>query len=246
MFDRPEFEKSKRQFARKMANRSDLKELARELFIQSDQQNYAYQWNWLGVPIIQVPADIVAFQEIIWETKPDLIIETGVAWGGSLVFEASILELIGNGEVIGIDVTIPEKNRKVISAYAFSRRIHLIEGSSTDEAVFEEVKSRIAPDAKVAVVLDSNHTHDHVLAELRLYGPLVTPGQYLVCADTIVEQIPEQEHRPRPWGPGNNPKTALDAYLAETDRFEPDQYTNDKLLVTCSPGGYLRCVNDAA
>ena len=129
----------------------------------------------------------------------------------------------------------------MISAYPFSRRIHLIEGSSTDEAVFEQVKSRIAPDAKVAVVLDSNHTHDHVLAELRLYGPLVTPGQYLICADTIVEHIPEQEHRPRPWGPGNNPKTALDAYLAETDRFEPDQYTNDKLLVTCSPGGYLRC-----
>lgn len=241
MFLRDEFEKSKRESADAMRRDTELMDMAREVFIRSDRHNYAYQWTWLGVPIIQVPSDIIALQEIIWETKPDVIVETGVAWGGSIVFQASILELIGKGEIIGIDITIPEKNRKAMAPYAFSKRINLIEGSSIDDDVFGQVKARISPGSTVMVVLDSNHTHDHVLAELRLYGPLVTSGQYLICADTVVEDIPAQDHRPRPWGPGDNPKTALLAYLTETDRFERDAYMNDKLLLTCSDGGYLRC-----
>ncbi len=219
-----------------------LRDKAIDIFAHADQYNYAYQWTWLGVPMIQLPSDIVALQEVIWETRPDVIVETGVAWGGSIVYQASILELIGKGEVIGIDVTIPENNREAMAAYGFSRRINLIEGSSVDPDIFAEVTGRISPGSSVMVILDSNHTHEHVLAELELYAPLVTPGQYLVCADTVVEDIPPQDHRPRPWGPGNNPKTALLAYLEGTDRFEADTYIHNKLLITCSDGGYLRCI----
>ena len=198
------------------------------------------------MPIIQVPTDIILLQEIIWDIKPDVIVETGIAWGGSILFQASILELIGKGEVIGIDTVLPDKNRRKMAEYRFADRIHLIQGSSVDDCVLAEVKSRIAPGATVMAILDSNHTHDHVLAELRLYGPLVTKGSFLVCTDTIVETAPPQTNQKRPWGPGNNPKTALDAYLAETDRFEPDRFVNAKPLITFSPGGYLRCIKDAA
>lgn len=240
-FDRKAFEEARRKSAAGMAGDAELARLAHDIFVQADAHDYVYQWTWLGVPIIQVPPDVMALQEIIWETKPDVIVETGVAWGGSILFQASILELIGKGEVIGIDTVLPDKNRAKMAEYHFAERIHLIQGSSTDEAVLAQVKARIAPGATVMVVLDSNHTHDHVLAELRLYGPLVTAGSYLLCTDTIVETAPVQPGQKRPWGPGNNPKTALDAYLKETDRFVPDEYINAKLLLTFSPGGFLRC-----
>ncbi len=245
-FDRKAFEEARRESAASMAGDAKLAELSRDIFLRADMHNYVYQWTWLGVPIIQVPPDIMMLQEIIWETKPDVIVETGIAWGGSIIFQASILALIGKGEVIGIDTVLPDKNRKKMAEYGFADRIHLIHGSSTDDAVVAEVKARIAPGATVMVVLDSNHTHDHVLAELRLYGPMVTAGSFLLCTDTIVETAPPQPHQERPWGPGHNPKTALDAYLKETDRFEPDAYVNAKPLITFSPGGFLRCIKDAA
>lgn len=216
--------------------------LSHDFLVAADGHDYAYQWTWLGMPIIQLPPDILAIQEVIWQTKPDVIIETGVAWGGSIVFYASILELIGSGVVIGVDRVLPDGNRSEILKYPFSHRIALYEGSSTDTDIIAAVKSHIDADKDVMVILDSNHTHDHVLAELRAYAPLVTARQYLVVTDTIIETLPGHAHRPRPWGPGNNPKSALDQYMKETDRFEVDTYIDAKLLTTFCPKGYLRCI----
>ncbi len=241
-FDRDEFEKSKRKFAVQQAKDEDLQAKALDLLVHSDKYHYGYQWSWLGMPIIQLPPDILATQEIIWQTQPDVIIETGIAWGGSIVLYASLLELIGKGEVVAVDTVLPQKNIDAIMKYPFSKRIHMYEGSSLSLDVEEKVKSHIETGDKVMLLLDSNHTHEHVLDELQRYAPLVTEGQYLIVSDTIVEHIPAQEHRPRPWGPGNNPKTALRAYLEETDRFEEDVYYNSKLLTTFTPSGYLRCI----
>ncbi|GMQ82800.1 MAG: cephalosporin hydroxylase family protein [Rhodothermia bacterium] len=241
MFDRESFERSKREQAFAQSNDKNLRRISLDFVVESDKYAYGYQWTWLGVPVIQLPQDILITQEIIWNTKPDLIVETGIAWGGSIVLYAAILELIGNGRVIGIDVALPDKNRREIMKYPFSRRITLYEGSSVEPDIVSKVVAEFSRGEKVMVLLDSDHTHDHVLQELRMYAPLVTPGQYLVVSDTVVDDIPIQEHRPRPWSRGNNPKTALNAYLKETDRFEIDDEIDAKLLVSYSPNGYVRC-----
>jgi cephalosporin hydroxylase len=238
--DRLEFEREKREAAARMAADEALAADALALNAAADRHDWSYQWSWLGLPVIQLPPDIVALQEVIWETRPQLVIETGIARGGSLVLYASLLELIGDGEVLGIDIDIRPHNRKAIEEHPLARRIRMIGGSSLDEAVVAEARGAAAEVERVMVVLDSNHTHEHVLAELRAYGRLVTVGQFLVVADTFVEQIPAQEHRPRPWRPGDNPGTALRAWLEEVEGFEPDPFVNAKLLLTASPGGYLR------
>lgn len=241
MDDREDFEKSRRYDATRMSKDPFSSELAAKLFAASDVYGYSYQWNWLGLPIIQLPADMVALQEIIWESTPDVVVELGVARGGSLIFYSSILHLVGKGRVVGVDIDIREHNRGAIVSHPMADRITLIEGSSVDPATSERVRAEIGAQDRVMVVLDSNHTHEHVARELELYAPLVTEGQFLVVADTIVEEIPAQTHRRREWGPGNNPATALAEFLSSTDRFEPDPWINSKLLLTNSPGGYLRC-----
>jgi cephalosporin hydroxylase len=239
--DRAEFEASKREAAARMAADAQLAANALALNVAADRHEWSYQWSWLGLPVIQMPPDIVVLQEIIWETRPQLVIETGIARGGSLVLSASILELLGEGDVLGIDVDIRAHNRAAVEAHPLAHRIRMIEGSSVDEDVVSRAARAAAGVERVMVILDSNHTHEHVLAELRAYAPLVSVGQFLVVADTFVEDIPPQEHRPgRPWGPGDNPATALRAWLAEADGFEPDSFVNAKLLLTASPGGYLR------
>jgi cephalosporin hydroxylase len=240
--DRAEFERKKRQTAARMAADEEVGEKALDLNVAADRHDWSYQWSWLGLPVIQVPPDIVALQEVIWEQRPQLVIETGIARGGSLVLYASILELIGEGEVLGIDVDIRAHNREAIEAHPLAKRIRMLEGSSLDEQVVEQARAAAGEVERVMVVLDSNHTHEHVLGELRAYGPLVTVGQFLLVADTFVEQIPVQEHRPREWAPGNNPATALRHWLEEVEGFEPDPFVNAKLLLTASPGGYLRRV----
>lgn len=222
----------------------ELQQRATRLFADSDMYNYSYQWDWLGLPIIQTPTDIVAIQEILWETQPDIVVELGVARGGSLILYASILELIGSGRVIGVDIDIRPHNRSALEEHPLHARVTLIEGSSLDPDTVEEVKGKLSPTDRVMVVLDSNHTHDHVLRELQLYSPLVTEGQFLVVADTIVEEIPVQGHRPRAWGPGDNSGTALATFLQITGRFRPDARMNSKLLLSSSPGGYLRCIRN--
>jgi cephalosporin hydroxylase len=240
--DRADFEAARREAASRMAADDALAADALAVNVAADRYDWSYQWSWLGLPVIQMPPDIVVLQEIIWETRPQLVIETGIARGGSLALSASILELAGEGQVLGIDVDIRPHNRAAIEAHPLAHRIRMIEGSSVDGAVVAEARRAAAAVERVMVVLDSDHTHEHVLAELRAYAPLVTVGQFLVVADTFVEDIPPQEHRPRAWGPGNNPATALRAWLREADGFEPDPFVNAKLLLTASPGGYLRRV----
>lgn len=238
--DRAQFERERREAAARMAGDQELAKAALEVNFAADEHDWSYQWSWLGLPVIQMPTDIVALQEVIWETRPQLVIETGVARGGSLVLYASILELLGEGEVLGIDIDIRAHNREAIEAHPLAHRIRMVEGSSLDKAVLGEARRTAEAVERVMVVLDSDHTHDHVLAELRAYGPLVTVGQFLVVADTFVEHIPLQEHRRRAWGPGDNPGTALRAWLDEVEGFQPDPFVNAKLLLTASPGGYLR------
>ena len=242
MDDRGAFEDQARSNAARMARDAELHELVVQAFAVSDRYDFSYLWRWLGLPIIQTPDDIVAMQEIIWETRPQVVIETGFARGGSAILYSSILELIGEGRVITVDIDFREHNRRAVEEHPFGGRVDFVEGSSTAPDTMDHVRALVPDGARVMVVLDSNHTHEHVLGELRLYGPLVTEGQFLVVSDTIVEDIPPQVHRPRQWGPGNNPKTALQEYLSETDRFELDQWFNSKVLVTSSRGGYLRRV----
>jgi len=238
--DRKEFEAARRESAERMRADEHLRSLAHELYRDADAHDWPYQWSWLGLPVIQMPPDIVALQEAIWAARPQLVIETGVARGGSLVLSATVLEILGEGEVLGIDVDIRAHNRAAIEAHPLARRITLLEGDSLGEAVTGEARSRAETVERVMVILDSDHSHDHVLGELRAYGPLVTPGQYLVVADTALEEHPAPAHRARSWGTGNSPGSALRAWLAERDDFEVDEFLDAKLLVTASPGGYLR------
>ncbi|MNJ17338.1 MULTISPECIES: cephalosporin hydroxylase family protein [Pseudomonas] len=218
-----------------------LKGLARDFFNESARHNYSYHFSWMGRPIIQLPQDMMAMQELIWNIKPDLVIECGIAHGGSIIYYASLLELQGHGEVLGIDRDIRAHNREAIESHPMFKRIRMIEGSSVDPAVVEQVRA-LASGKKVILVLDSNHTHEHVLAELRLYAPLVSPGSYCVVMDTVVEDMAADAFPDRPWGPGDNPKTAVWAYLEENHDFEIDKQMNDKLLISVAPDGYLRRV----
>jgi cephalosporin hydroxylase len=230
---------------KQMAADKSLTALSRRFFDHASRYKYSYHFEWLGRPIVQFPQDIVAMQEIIWRTKPDLIVETGVAHGGSLVFYASMLELLGgDGRVVGIDVEIRPHNRIAIEGHPLGRRITLIEGSSTDPAVVRQAVEAAQGRSRVLVALDSNHTHDHVLRELELYSPLVTRGSYLVVFDTVVEDMPADFFPDRPWDHGNNPKTAVHEFLLSNDRFRIDKLIEGKLLITTSPDGYLECVKD--
>lgn len=216
-----------------------LRLLSRQWFDASARAKYSYHFEWMGRPIIQYPQDIVAMQELLWRVRPDIVIETGIAHGGSLVFYASMLELIGHGEVLGIDIEIRPHNRAAIESHPMMKRIRMIEGSSIAPEVVAAVR-RAAEGKRALVVLDSNHTHDHVLAELELYAPLVSVGSYCVVMDTVVEDLPPDSFPDRPWGRGNNPKTAVQAYLKTHPEFGIDGVIDDKLLLSVAPSGYLR------
>jgi cephalosporin hydroxylase len=213
-----------------------------KLVERSAPYRYTYNFRWLGRPIIQAPQDIVALQEIVWDTQPEVVVETGIAHGGSLVFYASLLQLLGGDrEVVGVDIDIRAHNREAIESHPLAHRIAMIEGSAIDPATVERVRELVRG-RRTMVVLDSNHTHEHVLRELELYAPLVSEGCYLVVLDTIVERLPKSLYENRPWGPGDNPMTALDAFLATTDAFAIDREYDDKLLFTVAPRGYLKRV----
>jgi len=229
--------------AARMAADAALQKAANELFVRSCEYRYSYNFSWMGRPIIQYPQDMVAMQEIIWSVRPDLVIETGIAHGGSLVYYASLLELLGNdGIVVGIDIDIRQHNREAIEAHPMARRIRMIEGSSIDPGTVAQVAELARHRKRVLVTLDSNHTHDHVLQELLLYSPFVSVGSYLTVFDTVVEDMPKALFPDRPWGPGNNPKTAVREFLGKTDRFVVDKEVENKLLLTVAPDGYLRSV----
>jgi cephalosporin hydroxylase len=240
MFDRDQFEVEKRGWLHKQGESAPMLKAAHEFTEQTHIHRYTYQWTWMGLPIIQMPGDVMAMQEIVSATRPDVIIETGIAWGGSTAFYASLLEMNGRGKVIAVDRVLPSQNRKAIEATPHSSRIHLLEGSSVDGEIASQIKSMIKPGDSVMVVLDSNHTHAHVLEELRLYAPLVGVGNYVVVFDTVIETCKTDPSLDRPWGKGNNPSTAIDAFLAEDGRFARDSDMDAKILASYAPGGYLR------
>ncbi|MFA7172449.1 MAG: cephalosporin hydroxylase family protein [Kiritimatiellia bacterium] len=229
-----------------MGQNEELKISAHNFMAASLAPKYSYNFSWLGRPIIQYPQDIVATQELIWSIQPDLIIETGIAHGGSLILSASLLELNAacggpqDAEVLGLDIDIRAHNKAAIEAHPMYKRISMIEGSSIDPGIVQMVKEKAAGKKSVLVLLDSNHTHDHVLAELESYAPLVTLGSYCVVFDTVVEDIPKKLAGDRPWGPGNNPKTAVWEYLKSHSEFEIDKSIQHKLLITVAPDGYLK------
>lgn len=243
--DALEFEKRNRKYVRKMVADGSLQNLTRRWFEKTSKYEYSYHFTWLGRPIIQFPQDIIAMQEIIWRVKPNLIIETGIAHGGSLIFYASMLELLGgDGQVLGIDIDIREHNRVEIEKHPMFKRITMIQVSSVDESAVQQVYDFAKDKKQVLVALDSNHTHEHVLRELQLYSPLVTKGSYLVVFDTGIEDAPDDLFPDRPWGKGNNPKTAVWEFLKTNERFEIDKEIENKLLITVAPDGYLKCIKD--
>lgn len=222
------------------AKDEEFKALSNAWRVMALEKNYMNNFSWLGRPMIQLPMDAMAMQEIIWAVKPDLIIETGVAHGGSLMLSASILELIGYGEVVGVDIDIRAHNREAIESHPLAKRITLLQGSSIDSDIVAEVRKYAEGKKKILVCLDSNHTHEHVLAELNAYADLVSIGSYCVVFDTFVEDMPDDYvWQDRPWGKGNNPKTAVWEWLKSHDEFVIDKSIEDKLLITSAPDGFL-------
>lgn len=239
----PAFDAGRLASLAEAAENVELQAKAREFLVASVPARYSYNFDWLGLPIIQYPADVVAVQQLLWEVRPAVVVETGVARGGSLVLSASILQLLGgDGIVVGIDIDIRPRNRSAIEAHPLAHRIRLVEGSSVDPNTMRTVVEHIGGRGPVVVLLDSNHTHDHVRAELKLYSPLVTAGSYLVVFDTLIEDMPASHYPDRTWGPGDNPLTALHEFLAGNDRFEIDAVMDARLLVSVARNGYLRCL----
>lgn len=227
---------------------STLAEATRHWMNLANRQKYSYHYEWMGRPIIQYPQDILAMQELVWEVQPDLIIETGIAHGGSLIFLASMLELNAacggpkDARIVGIDIDIREHNRQAIEAHPMSRRIDMVQGSSIAPAIVEQVRAMAQGKQRVLVSLDSNHTHEHVLAELEAYASLVSPGSYCVVFDTVIEDMPADMFPDRNWGPGDNPKTAVHAFVRDHPEFVIDRAIQDKLLITVAPDGFLKRV----
>lgn len=234
----------------------DLQALSRIWVREISPHKWAYNFSWMGRPAIQFPNDAWAMQELIWKVRPDLIIETGIAHGGSLMFSASMLALLdmcdaiesgqtldpkaSKRKVLGVDIDIRPHNRTAIEEHPMASRIQMIQGSSIAQETIDQVREVASGYSRILVCLDSNHTHDHVLAELRAYAPLTSVDSYCVVFDTIVEDMPKALFPDRPWGPGDNPKTAVWAYLKEASNFEIDKSIDHKLLISVAPDGYLR------
>lgn len=225
---------------------AELGKSSREWMNRSLSSRYSYHFEWMGRPIIQYPQDMVAMQEIIWRVQPDLILEAGIAHGGSLIFSAAMLELNAacggpaDARVLGVDIDIRSHNREAIEAHPMSRRIDMIQASSIESDTIAQVHAAVAGRRNILVSLDSNHTHDHVLAELEAYAPLTAVGSYCVVFDTVVEDSPAELSADRPWGPGDNPKTAVWKYLESHPEFEIDTAMDDKLLLSVAPQGFLK------
>ena len=232
------------------ANGTDqpLQAAAHGFMAASIAAKYSYNFSWLGRPIIQYPQDIVAMQELIWSLQPELIVETGIAHGGSLIFSASMLELnaacggAADARVVGVDIDIRAHNRAAVEAHPLARRITMLQGSSVAPEIVAEVRRLATGRKRVLVALDSNHTHAHVLAELEAYAPLTSVGSYCVVFDTVIDDMPASMFPDRPWGPGDNPKTALFEYLKRHPEFEIRKDVDHKLMITVAPDGYLKRV----
>ena len=251
-----EFENEVAARLRNVTENAALQEAAANFLQESVAAHYSYNFFWMGRPIIQYPQDMVAMQELVWKVRPDVIVETGIAHGGSLIMSASFLAMLdlcdatAAGEmldprapkrrVIGIDIDIRTHNRAAIEAHPMANRITMIQGSSIDPAIVSQVRTAVGDAKRVLICLDSNHTHDHVLAELNAYAPMVTTESYCVVFDTVVEDLPKELSFDRPWGPGANPKTAVHTWLPTQSDFEVDQSWDAKLIVSVAPSGFLK------
>ena len=241
-----QFTLEKNKNIQKIADNQNLQKMSNTWMNSTAPFHYTYNFEWLGRPIIQYPQDIIAMQEIIWEVKPDLIIETGIAHGGSCIFHASMLAIlekcgcIEKGHVIAVDIDIREHNRIEIEKHPLASYITMIQGSSIDNKIVDQVESLAKNYKRILISLDSNHTHEHVLAELEAYAHLTSVGSYCVVFDTVVEDMPEDAFPDRPWGKGNNPKTAVWEYLKSHSEFEINKEIETKLLITVAPDGYLK------
>jgi cephalosporin hydroxylase len=236
------FENEKNYLINSNAKNEGLQKAKNDFNIESNKAKYSYNFSWMGRPIIAYPQDMIAMQEIIWDINPDLIIEAGIAHGGSLVYYASLLELIGNdGVVLGLDIDIRKHNRELIESHPMFKRIKMIEGDSTSLEIANQVYDYAKNKKRIIVCLDSNHTHEHVLRELELYAHLTSIDSYCIVFDTIVEELPT-DYMPggRPWNPGNNPKTAVFEFLKENKNFEIDKQIDNKILISVAPDGYLK------
>jgi len=240
--DIEEFNLHVKENIEQLGQSQEMQDLGVEFVRRTAKHNYSYNFSWMGVPVIQFPQDLLAMQELIWRIKPDVIIETGVARGGSIVFYASMMEMMGiqDGQVIGIDIDIRAHNREAIESHPMSTRIKLIQGSSVDPSVVEQVKKLTLNKKNIMVCLDSMHTEEHVFKELKFYSEFVSKGSYLVVFDTSIDDMPSDFFNDRPWGPDNNPKTAIDKFLLSSDDFEIDKTVCNKLLVTVARSGYLK------
>ncbi len=260
MDDHAEFLRERRTTSVAMAKDQKVVESTSAWIHATAEHQYSYHFDWGGLPIIQYPQDIVAMQEIIWDVKPQVIVETGIARGGSLILYSSLLGMLedcglaSDTRVIGIDIDIRAHNRARIEAHPLAKRIDLVEGSSVDDATLQQVRDQIAGRSPALVCLDSNHTHDHVLGELERYASMVSVGSYIVVFDTIIEFMPEDAYPNRPWSVGNNAFTAVKAFMEAVDagrikdkdghqmRFEIDQTVDERLLISVAPSGYLKRV----
>ena len=251
-----EFEQERQEIIRELGKDQDIAAASNEWMRLVNAKKYSYTFTSLGRPIIQYPQDMLAMQELIWQIKPDLIIETGIAHGGSLIMSAAALAMLDMCEaieagknidpskserkVLGVDIDIRAHNKAAIEAHPMASRIEMIQGSSVDSEIIEKVKMIAGRYKRVLVCLDSNHTHAHVLAELEAYAPLVSKDSYCVVFDTVIEDLPADMFGDRPWAPGDNPKTALHAYLKSHPEFEIDKSIDHKLLVSVAPDGFLK------
>jgi len=239
-----EFDQRNKKFINLMNKDQSLLKKSRDWVDLAFDYEYVYHFRWLGRPIIQFPQDMVAVQELIWKIKPDFIIESGIARGGSLIFYASILQLMNHGKIIGIDIDIREHNKKEIEKHFLFKRIKMIQGSSTDPIVIDQIKKIIKNKKKIMILLDSNHTEEHVLKELEIFSKFVGSGSYIIVFDTIIENMRKHHFKNRLWNHGNNPRTAISKFLKQNKRFKIDCDITKKLLITSCPDGYLKCIKN--
>ena len=239
-----EFKNERNEAMTAMAGDAELKKKSVDWMLHADKYKYTYNFTWMGRPIIKYPQDMAIMQELIWDVKPDLIIETGIAHGGSIIFSSSMMELLGNGgKVIAVDIDIRQHNRAEIENHPMMKNITMLEGSSIDEKIVAQIAEYAKGFKKVMVVLDSNHSHEHVYRELEMYTPLVSKDSYILLPDTFVEFFPKGYVTDRPWDVGNNPYTAMEAFLKTTNEFIKDESITNKLLITeALGGGYLKRV----
>ena len=245
LYTREEFENLRTTFAEKMANDNELSQKALEVFLKGDEYRWLHQTTWMGEPSINISQDLFAIQEIIYNTRPKYIIELGVAWGGGLLFYSTLMEILGGKKIIGVDTYMPEDLILRLSSHKkLFERLILINGSSIDKSIVKKIEGILCDCRETLIILDSKHTHDHVLKELQQYSKFVGKGYYLICGDTFINDMKDHTYRPRSWGTMNNPKTALDEFFQENDRFIVDKNIENKLLISCNFGGYLKCVKD--